>query len=228
MRPKNGALHPVSPRKVTSELSQKYDIIFVHQNSDYQNYIGIRHTAETSAVYNKINTTPELIAEVPKITSVQQIGNTLFLITGEGIWYLLYNERAYKSLGVIPEMRKIEWYASYGQVTKYFYDEYSSIKIENFKEAAVGLFNTIIENLNTKGYSAHPTRREEIKDGEMCLVDAHLSVFAFRLYDGSTIKQSSPVLLCPPAQIGLLGLSVTYGATGERPVFDDSEYRRNR
>lgn len=33
LRPKNGALHPVPPRKVVQELSQKYDIVFVHQNN---------------------------------------------------------------------------------------------------------------------------------------------------------------------------------------------------
>ncbi|MDR0768790.1 MAG: hypothetical protein LBE71_02640, partial [Dysgonamonadaceae bacterium] len=110
LRPKNGALHPVPNRRVLRELSQKYDIIHIHRNSDYTNWIGIKHTnSNRSSVYNKIDTTPTLMWDVPKVTSVQQIGNMVVLITGEGIFHLLYTDQEYKVLGELPEMNRIEY-----------------------------------------------------------------------------------------------------------------------
>jgi hypothetical protein len=190
LRPKNGALHPVSPRKVSNELSQKYDIIYVHQNNSYKNWIGIKHTGNTSEVYDRIQTAPELIAESPKITSVQQIGNTLSLITGEGIRYLLYDDGEYKELGKMPEMEKIDCYINSIEGNSGF----GSTVPSNMKEAVIGLFNSTIEKINNGEfhYTGSP-----IYDGEFFLVDSHLLVFAFRLYDGSTVKQTSPILLCP-------------------------------
>jgi hypothetical protein len=194
LRPENGALHPVPGRKVITELSQEYDIVYVHQNSGYENRIGIKHNGGKSRVYGNIQATPELIAEYPKITSVQQIGNTLSLITGEGICYLLYAGETYMALGEIPEIEEIK-YMIITDSQKASMSEYGSGRPSDMKEAVTGLFNLATERLYSDGFSDDywviPMK------GEPGLVDAHLLVFAFRLYDGSTVKQTSPILLCP-------------------------------
>ncbi|MDR0734076.1 MAG: hypothetical protein LBF08_08520 [Dysgonamonadaceae bacterium] len=305
LRPKNGALHPVPPRKITNELSQKYDIVFFHQNDNYKNLIGIRHIDGGSVVYGNIDTTPALITQLSKITSVQQIGNTLSLITGEGINYLLYDELNYKVLGKMPEIKKIGYWIDATQTHDITFDKEYGKKPEDVKEGVIGLFNIAAERVNsnenigaTEGmvadfYEAAKNLKltkdhyrpkfseiaqaalssafdsvdaaiekinaginagkeisdeglrlvveyfnnarlkiasytgnqnstntvdsivqilnqivEEVNNNpnffiksakapSLYLIDAHLLVFAFRLYDGSTVKQTSPILLCP-------------------------------
>lgn len=316
LRPENGTLHPVPPRKVTEELLQSYDIIYVHQNGNYKNRIGVRHISDSlSQVYDNIAATPNLIAILPKITSLQQIGNTLSLITVEGIRYLLYDGNTYKMLGAMPEIKKTGYRIESIQTRDIsFSDAYGSATPENIQEAIVGLFNRAIEGLNedvnynseaanldefynavqrfnaqrywqgpmqayrdaannrlSSVYERFDSALETINRGitagkevskehldratgnidaaarelsaiadfpsmddftndairladiagnylnlaitdmtdpnlfyafntskpGMYLTDAHLLVFAFRLYDGSTVKHSSPVLLCP-------------------------------
>lgn len=186
LRPKNGALYPVAPRKVIQELSQNYDMIYIHQNNDYKNWIGIIHTNDNqSQVYNNILATPELIYTCPHIQSINTVGNIMAIVASDNIYYILYREDSYQTLGPIPELKPIEYKIAQGyNNARNFYEEYSSVSKETFEEASKGLFNVLRKQYYTedKGY----------------FYDAHLMVYAFRLYDGSIIKQSSPILLLEP------------------------------
>jgi len=191
LRKKNGTLHPVTPRKTEFELSSKYDIIFVHSFSDFENWIGVQHDTEGSDVYCNINENPTHLLytndpnyKAGKVISIEQIGNTLSLITENKILYLLHSESDYKVLGEIPEMEPIKWF-NYGWHNGMSYkDEYpaGSITKDSFRSATIGLFNVLRKKIYDKYKGV--------------LIDAHLMVFAFRLYDGSYIKQTVPVLLC--------------------------------
>jgi hypothetical protein len=93
---------------------------------------------------------------------------------------LLWNNNTYNFLGEIPELQPIKFITETTAKTKSFSSEYSSdIENASLREAAIGLFNTLrIQVIN-----------------EHKFYDSHLLVYAFRLYDGSTIKQSSPILV---------------------------------
>jgi len=189
LRKKNGTLHPVTERKTEFELKDKYDIVFVHSNSGYENWIGTKNLESGgSEVWWNINNEPELIFDTEtKIISIEQIGNTLSLITEKEILYMLYGDQEYKVLGEIPEIEPIKWF-NYGYFrTKSYADEYPTFatgfaETEEFRPASIGIFNVFRKKLY------------DSLDG--CLIDSHLMVFAFRLYDGSYVKQTSPVLLC--------------------------------
>lgn len=186
LRPKNGTLHPVAPRKIIQQLSQNYDMIYIHQNNDYKNWIGIIHTNDNqSQVYNDILATPELIYTCPHIQSINTVGNILAIVASDNIYYILYREDSYQTLGPIPELKPIEYKIAQGYPnTRNFYEEYSSVSKETFKEASKGLFNVL--------------RKQYYTENKGFFYDAHLMVYAFRLYDGSIIKQSSPILLLEP------------------------------
>jgi len=195
LRKKNGVLHPVSQRKIVQELTQDYDIVFVHQNLSYENWIGVRNISDTkSEIYWKIlDENPILIdfgEDIFRINSVQQIGNTLVLITDTTIKYLLFNGEDYIVLGEIPEMDTIHYFLESFTYTANFNALYDgkSVLAENTTEAVLGLYNYAKQKVwdETKG----------------CLFDSHMMVFAFRLYDGSHIKHSSPILLCSPEYPG--------------------------
>jgi len=199
LRKKNGTLHPVTPRMVEFELQDKYDIYFVHSFNDYENWIGIKNSESggsdvywiaskniDSGNYNVFDepvfilNTGTTVAD--EVISVEQIGNTLSLITGNSILYLLYSDLNYETLGAIPEIQPISWF-NYGYYyNKQFSDEYSTLTSDDINSATIGLFNLFKNDIYDKVNG--------------CLFDAHLMVFAFRLYDGSYIKQTSPVLLC--------------------------------
>lgn len=201
LRPKNGALHPVSPRKIVQELSQKYDIVFVHQNNDYKNWIGVVNSNGYSSVYWDIrDEQPQSIASYIQgtINSVQQIGNTLSLITEDNIYYLFYQNNQYVYLDQIPQVPVIGLRTSdlMSHAKYYFANEYGSgtVKPDNFIDATKGLVNKAMDAL-VNGWTD--------KDGVwhdgfgLQLFDACFIRYAFRLYDGSLTKHSPPILIMP-------------------------------
>lgn len=203
LRPKNGALHPVAPRKVMQELSQKYDIVFVHQNNDYKNWIGVINEENRSSVYCDIlSDNPRNIVGYPgiqeKINSVEQIGNTLSLITDSNIYYLLFQNGDYIFLGEIPDLPVVGFKTSdeMSRAKMYFTNVYESgtIKPDNFIDATKGLVNkamdALINGFNDKDGTFH-------KGQGLQLFDACFIRYAFRLYDGTLTKHSSPILIMP-------------------------------
>lgn len=204
LRPKNGALHPVAPRKVIQELSQDYDIVFVHQNNDYKNWIGVKSDNNYSSIYwDILSEHPKTIASYlqTKIHSVEQIGNTLSFVTDSNIYYAWYTNGNYVYLDEIPQVPVIGLKTySQAHAQYYFANEYSSgtIKPENFIDATKGLVNKAMDAL-VNGWTD--------KDGVwhdglgLMLFDAHFVRYAFRLYDGTLTKHSPPILLMPARHI---------------------------
>lgn len=204
LRPKYGALHPVAPRKIVQELSQKYDIVFVHQNNDYQNWLGMINSDSFSSVYWDIrNENPENITcnIQGDINSVQQIGNTISLITEDNIYYLFYQNGRYVFLGEIPQIPKISFgIHTQTHIGHYFANEYGegTVNPENFIDSTIGLVNKSMEILMYGGTD---------KDGNpiggfgLQLFDACFIRYAFRLYDDTLTKHSPPILVMPKRHI---------------------------
>lgn len=205
LRPKNGALHPVSPRKIVQELSQRYDIVFVHQNNDYKNWIGVVNSNGYSSVYWDVrDEQPQSIASYIQgtINSVQQIGNTLSLITEDNIYYLFYQNNKYIYLEELPTLPVIQIGTStqMSHAECYFVNEYGSgtVNPNNFIDATKGLVNKAIDVLVNGGKNSNG---EEIRDFGLQLFDAHYIRYAFRLYDGTLTKHSPPILVMPVKDI---------------------------
>lgn len=205
LRPKNGALHPVSPRKIVRELSQKYDIVFVHQNNNYRNWIGVINESNYSSVYWDIrDEQPNSIAShiSGKINSIQQVGNTISLITDDNIYYLFYHNEKYTYLGEIPQVPVINMGTSteMAHAQFYFTDEYKSgtVTPDNFIDSTKGLVNKAMDAL-VNGWTD--------KDGTwhdgfgLMLFDACFIRYAYRLYDGTLTKHSPPILVMPAKNI---------------------------
>ena len=191
LREKYGTLHPVSPRKVEQALSDTYDIVFIHSSNGYERWLGVKYENRTSSIYWDINAERKLILETSdKIHSLEQIGNTISVITENDILYLLFTENNYKLLGTIPEIEPIEY--SYEALYKEVENTITkpgegAIEDDDIKNLLAGLFNKC--------------KKELFDENNGCLFDAHLMVFAFQLYDGSAIKQTSPVIITNPAPI---------------------------
>ena len=200
LRDKNNSLHPVAPRGTIKELSDTYDMIFVHQNSGYENWIGVKHSGDRSSVYSGIDGTRVLVqSDVEKISSIQQVGNTLSLVTESNVFYMLYLSPDYVFLGEIPEIPFTGIYSEEEEYATMRYSElYGTSRIsinldetvadynKNIKAAISYMINIIKTGgtMNGVTYQAQPG----------VMFDAHLLRFAYKLYDG-TYSKHSPVLL---------------------------------
>jgi len=287
LRPKNGALHPVPPRKTIARLSYKYDIVFVHKNNDYENWIGIINNGDSAGVYTDILQTvscgvtgvvniiagdkytapngavfiikeiditngsgkirlqpdedstvweiPEangslsleegtgqsvisytgLLAEDHKIiqtdipgniTAVEQIGNTLSLITPDTIYYILYESGKYKFLGILPDLPVVNFKTDMPIDTENSnnpdnpncYKEFKTYYWEVFGRDHYIIPTAFIEATKAVLYRARDKAHEE--NGSY-FFDAFFIRYAFRLYDGSLTKHSPPILVMPPEDI---------------------------
>jgi len=191
LKPKNGFKKPVAPRKVLQALSHQYNIIFLHRGNNYENWIGVSH----SQVFYNILGERKLLAGIPEaVKIVQQIGNTLSFITDSKIYYALYTHPNYSYLGEIPELPDVKFstaasvnrsrtfQAEYNQTLPYPTHNVNT-GVNNYDEIynmTKGLLNVLVEQ-NQANY----------------FYDSFFIRYAFRLYDGSVIKHSQPILVMP-------------------------------
>lgn len=188
LRPKNGYLKPVSPRKEEYNFTREYDIVFLHRINELENWIGVAH----SVIYSYINTaSPIQIGDTgEKINSVQQIGNTLSFVCDANIYYALWSDQYYKYLGNIPELPVVSFETpSMTTDSKKYIDEYGVNIIKADTDDGDG---ALMQLEQTQGLTKVIIDRNPNK-----YHDAFLMIYSFRLYDGSAIKHSSPILIMP-------------------------------
>lgn len=227
LRPKNGVLRPVTPREVINHLSQKYDIVFVHQGTGYKNWIGVVNGVNSATIYNDIRTTPTFIDSInEKVNSIEQIGSTLSVVTDSNIYYLFWQNGDYRFLGELPELPAISFKTSdeMAHAQMYFTNEYgqNGVKSDNFITATKGLVNKTIDILINGGII-----NGEYFEGTPFLFDAYYLRYAFRLYDGTLTKHSPPILIIPVRRV--VGDEKIYKEGDDTYLGDDSikyiEYR---
>lgn len=201
LRPERGYYKPVTPRKIVQAITDDYDIVFVHKGNDYENWIGVINSTTSSSIYTNIKTSPSAIggAIYERINSVQQIGNTLSFVTDNTIYYALYKNNNYVFLGEIPEIPNLS-IGAYNETTvsRTYEEEYGSsidwAEIVNLTKGLVYKATDIIVNGGVVG-------GVPVDGVGIMLFDAHLLRYAFRLYDGTLIKHSSPLLVLPASSI---------------------------
>lgn len=181
MRPENGIWHPVAPRKVETVLSDTYDIAFVHRGDGFANWIGVHG----GSVYTNIKGSRNLMVILPEnVNSVQQIGNTLSFVTNSDIYYALYINSSYTYLGAMPDIPTVKFSTPAEIVgSRTYRAEYGSAPSRNSDE-----IGKLVEL--TSGLVKTITRIHK-----EWFYDAFIIRWAFRLYDGSLIKYSSPILI---------------------------------
>lgn len=201
LRPERGYYKPVTPRKIVQAITDDYDIVFVHKGNDYENWIGVINSTASSSIYTNIKTVPSAIGGsiYERINSVQQIGNTLSFVTDNAIYYALYKNNNYVFLGEIPEIPNLS-IGAYNETTvsRTYQEEYGSsidwAEIVNLTKGLVYKATDIIVNGGVVG-------GVPVNGVGIMLFDAHLLRYAFRLYDGTLIKHSSPLLVLPASSM---------------------------
>jgi hypothetical protein len=200
---KNGELVPMEmPVKLGVSLAEGEKLLLVHDTkSGDKNYVtylnGSIHFREAST-----GNLHECSVEAGEITTIQSIGNTIIAYDSEKPHYILFSESVYKYLGsnmpdlgmsfslegevVVSETEDINVPSTGDKNEPDLSNDDNKDKVTSQIIALVNKF--IAEESEEKGKFIFP----------------FLVRYAYQLYDGSYIKQSSPVLMMPSTTIAPL------------------------
>lgn len=207
--PENGALHYIEGGATVRRL-YNMDAVYVHQTASYKHYITINEArteigwidgeGENTGTWI---TSATKIADIPDFVKVEGIGNTLMIVTKEGITYCLWKDGAYKLLGDhIPDVE-----LSFGLV--------GHPRLFSYSDGSKSTFEVVFEVPENNPASSVPTedgakqltsqvmakvnkfvREQTIDKGRFCF--PFLVRYALRLYDGtSLVGHSAPILMNP-------------------------------
>ena len=201
--PEDGALKPVSVPKVVMELQANMRIIYIHKSSTFKNYI-IHDTESKKLVWtsNGKDFTDLCALDAEKLHKVIVIGNTLIVLTDNGMLYFLWKGEHTKYLFLgngIPELSlsfglqgKMEqtdkFEITFDELTyhkdtvsqRVFFDKFSAENKKKITSQVLAKVNKFIADESTnKGRFLYP----------------FLLRYAYRLYDGNLVMHSAPILM---------------------------------
>ena len=219
LRPKNGALHPVAPRKIKKLLSSvsytendyadrkeffvhdfnnKKTWLFARPGLSFQNIIvdygNVDNNNDFSESKGQFSINTSLGELNGSLLKIEQFGSIIAIVTDWNIYYAIRKDDDYELLGEFPEIPHIEFgtsdeiFSQEKTITLYFLNEYGKeITEDTARELTIGLLNSAALKL-TESHGPY-------------LFDACFVRYAFRLYDGSLIKHSPPILVMPRGMI---------------------------
>lgn len=199
MTNEDGNILSVSPPKTLFVLQPNQKVIFVHKTPSFCNYI-THDIALNKLCYfsNSPLTTTELMTiEGTELFHVNAIGNTLLLLTSNGMYYLLYKRNSYENLGTKPPFLNLS-FGLQGAVIESDYYHINSDKLE----LNPPISNTITLNGEAKNQITEQVtaainkyiKEKSIGRGEF--IFPFFVRYSYRAFDGSYM-QSPPVLMIP-------------------------------
>lgn len=197
----DGTMKPVLPPSLVLQLGEGESVKFIHKTTSYTHYIVVNRS--TAYAYDKKNNRKISIESMPyDIQHFDAVGNTLLVFSDSGIYYYLWKNDKYQSLGNhIPDLE-----ISFGLVGRprlfSLSDDSKStftISFDGISEGA--LLNELSEsnkNKITDQIMAKVNKfvaQETVNKGRFCF--PFFVRYALRLYDGSLVYHSAPVLMNP-------------------------------
>ena len=201
----NGSLKPVlQPKKLFNTGTPDRVVRYVHATSAFKHYIATEiqddglalsyfYLDKNDGEYKKVEFDSALRFEVNSISS---IGNTLVLLTDEGMMYYLWKDGKYMSLGQhLPDLQlqfslksemirtdefTLNFSKGHQYISDYYEKEFSTEDQEQVTAQVLAKVNKFIADESTnKGRFIMP----------------FFVRYAYRLYDGSLTMQSAPILM---------------------------------
>ena len=198
----NGNLVPVIPPEILFVLGNNQKVLYIHKTSDYCNYI----VCDTNEGINNgkiryFTENPSTQKDIISITNkelyqINSIGNTLVILTDQGLIYALYKSGSYVIMGDKAEFPSISFRLR---------STIKSSEIMTSSFPAGGVFSGI----------SHPILKEEAAKATRDVIFAYINPesanikntngfqqpfmirYAYRLYDGSLYMLSAPVKMKP-------------------------------
>lgn len=216
LRNKNGSLQSVYETKELLKVTgQVYDKVIIHRNGDYANWIGYKYDdgiywfatndSEGKPIKAPIRTKLSAI----DVTNIEQMGNILIVINTDGMFYFFFKDGGYVAINGFPfpiiNIKPVLRSANSNPTTTLtgytdndMPDFYVS-QILGFPATStndlVGAESIKVEMKNLRGMIAELQSK---LDDNGWLWGYRMVRYAIRLYDGSYINHSAPILIAPP------------------------------
>ena len=217
----NGNLVPVTPPEILFTLESGQTVLYIHKTSDYCNYIV--YDTQEGEKNGKICFFTDDATNLKGITTIHNrelyqinsIGNTLVILTNEGIIYALYKSGNYVIMGDKPEFPSISFRL---QGTR----KNSEILASSFSAGGVssGLLNNYIlsyeaaqatQNVIFAYIDSDSANTKNLNNFQY----PFMIRYAYRLYDESLYILSAPIKMTPsegvPYLTRVLGFSTFNG-----------------
>ena len=198
-----GAMTPVLPPKTLFTLSEGKKVVFIHETSAFKHYI-ISDEMTTSATLSWMSegdSDTTTLSWVSGYVGVQAIGNTLMIICEERVLYFLWQEGSYNYLGDhIPDVDISFGLVGRPRLFSVSDESKSTISISfdymqwtNIKDFSDNNATKITETVMAKVNKF--IKEQTIDKGRFCF--PFFVRYALRLYDGSLVGHSAPILMNP-------------------------------
>ena len=198
MIPEDGSLKPIVPPKHVMSMPDGVRLLFVHEGNGYKNYI-VRSSSDILSLpdgYVAEEGDDNRIMPLSSSVTLHQInavGNTLVILTSEGMHYLLYKDSAYTYLGnELPELS-----ISFGLQGEMIRTDEFSITFDSIAED--NIWNEFTDSNKTRITSQVLAKVNKFISDNSTHAGKFIYPFfvryAYRLYDGSLTKHSAPVLM---------------------------------
>lgn len=191
----DGALKPVLPPKELFTLDETTNVVFIHKTSNFTHYI-ILDENDNSILFTRDGTEKVQVHQFGgKVKSVNSLGNTLVVLTASAIHYLLWKGEKYAYLGDhMPEIK-----ISFGLDAYKFNAPRFTVPGIGWVSRPEGIFIKE-ENVNDLTNAVLGQVNKMIKENveeDGCFIFPFFVRYAYRLYDGSLVMHSAPVLMIP-------------------------------
>ncbi len=190
-----GTLRPVMPPKVIASLPTGATAVYLHKTSSGTNYV---YNLNGSATW-----TPQggsgvnSLGDITGVASFSSVGNTLIAVGETGIYYLLWADGAYTLLGDrLPEVSLNFGLKGYPRSYRFVENDGATTDVKRFD--SITTFTAEERTKFSPGILAilnSFTENEGPKKGRF--VYPFFVRYALRLYDGSLVCHSAPVLMTP-------------------------------
>lgn len=206
--PEEGSIKPILPPLQRLKLDENAKVMFIHKTSTFTNLIILKSFYDDTQFelwyHNLDNLQEGVILKFTKVdlelTSINAIGNTLVLVATQTPYFLLWNGNDYTNLGKhLPEI-----YLSFGLV--------GHPMLFSKNDSSKSTFTIEFDAIRTIFSEFPDTQQTQITEQIMAKVNKFLADhsvnkgrfampffvrYAIRLYDGSLVMHSAPILMNP-------------------------------
>lgn len=200
--PENGALQPALSPSLKFRLGVDETVKFIHKTS-FTHYIVYHRSSRDVYYINDISGSRNPIGTLPSPASrFDAIGNTLLAFTDGGVYYYLWKDNAYVALGNhIPDVQLSFGLVGHPRLFSLSDESKAKFNISFDRIEEDKIYSEFSEDNKTKITSQVMAKvnkfiaQETVNKGRFCF--PFFVRYALRLYDGSLVCHSAPILMNP-------------------------------
>lgn len=207
----NGAMRAIVLPDAAFTLGEGERLVYIHSASGYKNYLYEKEGLLKAFMLNEAGERVDydfsyVLGSGNTIRQIQSVGNTLIVFTGKDKAYILYKSGDYVTLGnEIPEV-----YLQFGLTGRTRLFSYSDESKSMFRITFDEIY--VFDNMDLTEATFSESNQVKITEQIMAKVNKFMSEqvtekgyfcfpffvrYALRLYDGTLVRHSAPVLMMP-------------------------------